>query len=81
MGGDPVRWVEGAGAAGAPLTTGAEGAPRLNGDALAALASYGWPGNVRQLRNELERIVALHGAERGIPLELLSPAVRGELRD
>ncbi len=52
-------------------------APRLSEDALAALFTYAWPGNVRQLRNELERIVALYGAERVITAELLSPTVRG----
>ncbi|MCI0569881.1 MAG: sigma 54-interacting transcriptional regulator [Myxococcaceae bacterium] len=52
-------------------------APRLSEDALSALTSFSWPGNVRQLRNELERIVALHGGERVITAELLSPAVRG----
>jgi Nif-specific regulatory protein len=30
-------------------------------DALAALRSFGWPGNVRQLRNVLERLVVAHG--------------------
>ncbi len=32
----------------------------LSGDALAALSSYGWPGNVRQLKNVLESVVIFH---------------------
>jgi DNA-binding NtrC family response regulator/tetratricopeptide (TPR) repeat protein/transposase-like protein len=31
---------------------------RLTQDALDALTAYDWPGNVRQLRNEVERVVA-----------------------
>ena len=53
------------------------GAPRIAEDALAALANHAWPGNVRQLRNELERIVALHGDVQVITREMLAPALRG----
>ncbi len=42
------------------------GAPPLGGDSLATLASSTWPGNVRQLRNVLERAVALAGG--GTPI-------------
>ncbi|MCI0574050.1 MAG: sigma 54-interacting transcriptional regulator [Myxococcaceae bacterium] len=52
-------------------------APRLSEDALAVLSAYAWPGNVRQLRNELERITTLHGTEQDITPELLSPAILG----
>jgi transcriptional regulator with PAS, ATPase and Fis domain len=54
-------------------------APQLTGDALDALRAYRWPGNVRQLRNCLERAVLL--ANDGIitvnelPPEVLRPAV------
>lgn len=34
-------------------------ARRLNPAALAALAAYDWPGNVRQLQNVIEQVVAL----------------------
>jgi DNA-binding NtrC family response regulator/tetratricopeptide (TPR) repeat protein len=37
----------------------------LGSDALELLVQYWWPGNVRQLRNEIQRAVAL-GAEGGI---------------
>ena len=34
-------------------------APRLSDEALAALQAYDWPGNVRQLRNVVERTIIL----------------------
>ncbi len=34
-------------------------APRISEDAMAALQAYDWPGNVRQLRNVVERAVIL----------------------
>jgi transcriptional regulator with GAF, ATPase, and Fis domain len=37
------------------------GLKRLAADALERLASYGWPGNVRQLENAVEKAVALSG--------------------
>ncbi len=36
---------------------------RLSAAALAALQARDWPGNVRQLRNYVERLMILHGAE------------------
>jgi len=36
---------------------------RVNGDSLAALCEYEWPGNVRQLENTIERAVALETRE------------------
>lgn len=33
----------------------------LNGEAQAALKSYGWPGNIRELRNALERVTLTCG--------------------
>ncbi len=36
----------------------------LSEDALEALAAYHWPGNIRELRNLMERIVILHGQRR-----------------
>jgi len=35
------------------------GAPPLGADALRTMSAYEWPGNVRQLRNVLERAVAM----------------------
>ena len=39
------------------------------------MAQYWWPGNVRQLRNEIQRIVALGQAGKGIGPEHLSPEI------
>jgi two-component system response regulator PilR (NtrC family) len=60
--------------------SGSEGrAPRLSSAALAALAQYNFPGNVRELENILERAVALSGAEEIQPEDLqLSPPRQGD---
>jgi DNA-binding NtrC family response regulator len=54
-------------------------APELSPETLAALRSYGWPGNVRQLRNTLERAVLLSNDGRittaELPPEIVSPTV------
>ncbi len=49
-------------------------APRLEADALDALADYGWPGNVRELENEIRRAATLSGGV--ITREVLSAHVR-----
>ncbi|MHC4923924.1 MAG: sigma-54 interaction domain-containing protein, partial [Planctomycetota bacterium] len=49
-------------------------APRLEAEALDALAAYGWPGNVRELENEIRRAATL--AEGSIAIETLSAHVR-----
>tara|TARA_R110002096_G_scaffold208094_6_gene394609 strand:+ start:3898 stop:5292 length:1395 start_codon:yes stop_codon:yes gene_type:complete len=36
---------------------------RVSEDAMAALQSYSWPGNVRQLRNNIERLMILTSSE------------------
>ncbi len=36
---------------------------RLSAEAMAVLQSRDWPGNVRQLRNYVERLMILHGGE------------------
>jgi DNA-binding NtrC family response regulator len=54
------------------------GAPPFAGDALATLSSYVWPGNVRQLRNVIERAVALAGGGPPVirPEDLDSPSAQ-----
>jgi two-component system nitrogen regulation response regulator NtrX len=48
------------------LTDGRPGKqPRLGDDAMAALQAYNWPGNVRQLRNVLERTLIMAGKLEG----------------
>ena len=50
--------------------------PGFTQDALGALSSYNWPGNIRELENEVQRLVI--GAEPGHWLEItdLSPRLR-----
>jgi DNA-binding NtrC family response regulator len=52
--------------------------PHLTPDALVALRAYGWPGNVRQLKNCLERAVILANDGRitinELPPEVARPA-------
>jgi two-component system, NtrC family, nitrogen regulation response regulator NtrX len=43
--------------------------PEITGDAIAALQAYDWPGNVRQLRNVVERTIILTPRERLATIE------------
>ena len=54
--------------------------PRVADDALAALQAYDWPGNVRQLRNVIERTIILAPGERigCIEIDMLPPEVFSE---
>ncbi len=54
--------------------------PVLSDDALAALQTYDWPGNVRQLRNVMERTLILAPADRAgrIDLDMLPDEVTME---
>jgi DNA-binding NtrC family response regulator/tetratricopeptide (TPR) repeat protein len=47
----------------------------LTPETLELLAQYWWPGNVRQLRNEIQRLVALSRAGQGIGPEHISPEI------
>ena len=57
--------------------------PEVAPDAMVALQSYEWPGNVRQLRNVVERTVILAPGDRigRIDLDLLPPEVLGRQGD
>jgi len=57
--------------------------PEIAPDAMVALQSYEWPGNVRQLRNVVERTVILAPGDRigRIDLDLLPPEVLGTPTD
>lgn len=46
-------------------------------DAMACLERYQWPGNIRQLENEMQRACVMSGKERLITRECLSPTVAG----
>lgn len=54
--------------------------PRLTEDAIAALQTYDWPGNVRQLRNVVERtmILAPGDANGSIDISMLPSEVTAE---
>ncbi len=45
-------------------------------EVIALLESYGWPGNVRQLRREIERMVALTPEGAHVGIESASPDLR-----
>jgi two-component system, NtrC family, nitrogen regulation response regulator NtrX len=51
--------------------------PRLSDEAMAALQAHDWPGNVRQLRNIIERTIILAPGDRVgcIEVDLLPPEV------
>jgi len=55
-------------------------APEISDDAMAALQAYDWPGNVRQLRNVIERTIILAPGERigCIELDMLPPEILNE---
>ncbi len=57
--------------------------PELTEDTLAALQAYSWPGNVRQLRNVMERVMILAPQSRltVIDVDMLPPEVLGTGND
>ncbi len=54
-------------------------APSLSPDALATLEAYDWPGNVRQLRNVIERVMILAPGDRlaQIDVDMLPSEILG----
>ena len=54
--------------------------PEVTGEAMVALQSYDWPGNVRQLRNVVERTIILAPGDRvgRIDIDLLPAEVLGD---
>jgi two-component system, NtrC family, response regulator HupR/HoxA len=51
--------------------------PRLSQGALARLVAYPWPGNIRELENEIERMLVLAGDARELSQSMVSPRVAG----
>jgi len=49
----------------------------LEPDALEVLARHGFPGNARELKNEIERLYAQLGGGARVPAAALSPRMRG----
>jgi transcriptional regulator with PAS, ATPase and Fis domain len=58
------------------------GSPKkaVSADAMVALESYAWPGNIRQLENELQRAQVMSGKDALIDLSCLSPSVVNSAR-
>ena len=52
-------------------------APRLSAGALARLVAYAWPGNIRELENEMERMLVLAGDAQELTASMVSPRVSG----
>jgi two-component system, NtrC family, response regulator HupR/HoxA len=55
----------------------AAAAPRLSQGALARLVAYPWPGNIRELENEIERMLVLAGDARELTAAMVSARVAG----
>jgi len=54
---------------------------RLGQETLDLFDTFAWPGNVRQLRNEIQRAVALAPSSGLITPDLLSPALAGSFEE
>ncbi|MBS1809232.1 MAG: sigma 54-interacting transcriptional regulator [Acidobacteria bacterium] len=52
----------------------------LSADVMSLLKQYDWPGNARQLENEIQRLVALASDGTKITPELLSPHIRNQAK-
>jgi two-component system response regulator HupR/HoxA len=50
---------------------------RLTPQVLACFMQYGWPGNIRELENEIERALTLAGGDREIKIDYLSEKIIG----
>ncbi len=51
-------------------------ARQLSREAAAVLEDYGWPGNIRELENEIERLMVLSSEGELVPAELISSRIR-----
>jgi transcriptional regulator with PAS, ATPase and Fis domain len=49
---------------------------RLAADVIGAFQRYPWPGNIRELENEIERLIVLGGDGEELELEAVSPRIR-----
>jgi len=57
-----------------PLDDGSS--PTLSAEAVAAMQRYHWPGNIRELENEVERMVVLGAGQAELGVDLLSTRLR-----
>lgn len=57
--------------------------PKFSPEALDVLYQYGYPGNIREMQNIIERLIVLHPGERilkqHLPAETLLPTVTGKM--
>ncbi len=51
--------------------------PQFDADATEALIAYSWPGNIRELRNCIERVLVLNGTKAVITADDLPPHIKG----
>ena len=51
------------------------GTKRLGEATQRRILNYPWPGNIRELENEVERLVVLAGADQDVAESLLSPRI------
>ena len=49
--------------------------PEIDAETTTVLNAYAWPGNIRELENEVERIAALHPALRALTADMLSDRI------
>ncbi len=57
-----------------------KGTPTLGDDTLEYLLLYPWPGNIRQLANEVRRMIALAEPDAALTPALLSPEIQASRR-
>jgi transcriptional regulator with PAS, ATPase and Fis domain len=57
--------------------TNGKNAPRLSQGALARLVAYPWPGNIRELENEIERMLVLAADAQELTASMISARVAG----
>jgi two-component system response regulator HupR/HoxA len=57
--------------------TAGKSAPRLSQSALARLVAYPWPGNIRELENEIERMLVLAADAQELTASMISARVAG----
>ena len=57
-----------------------KGTLTLDDSTAACLSGYGWPGNIRQLLNEMKRVAALADSGTVIETDALSPEIRRRLQ-
>ena len=53
----------------------------VTAEAMAQLQAYHWPGNVRQLRNTMERMLIMAGDQDAIGTDALPPEITGRLAE